>query len=113
MRRLLSPSEIQDYDLSTRLGGADVRNLHGDFEDNNERNNHYNNKGNNDGNNETQRQSNSNCEIRKVRDMSLNQFQSKLIKQFNIKYKRKEIIWSRKGKVIHSILFFFKLNKHC
>lgn len=75
MRRLLSPSEIQDYDLSTRLGGADVRNLHGDFEDNNERNNHYNNKGNNDGNNETQRQSDSNHSgIRTVRDISLNQF---------------------------------------
>jgi len=72
MKRLLSPSEIWDYN-SSRLGGnnvsdtVDVRNLDGEFEDDNSGNNN----GNND-NNETQTQTDryrSNTQL--FRDMSL------------------------------------------
>mmetsp|Transcript_2661 Transcript_2661/g.4133 ORF Transcript_2661/g.4133 Transcript_2661/m.4133 type:complete len:92 (+) Transcript_2661:444-719(+) len=75
MRRLLSPSKIQDYDLS-RMGGANARKLRGEFEDKNEDNNDCNNEGNTDGDTETQRQSNRNhSDIRMVlKEMSLNEF---------------------------------------
>mmetsp|Transcript_5744 Transcript_5744/g.7056 ORF Transcript_5744/g.7056 Transcript_5744/m.7056 type:complete len:149 (+) Transcript_5744:254-700(+) len=54
MRRLLSPSEIRDYDLS-RMGGTDARNLHGEFEDNNEDNNKCDIEGTTNGDTERQR----------------------------------------------------------
>mmetsp|Transcript_1982 Transcript_1982/g.2250 ORF Transcript_1982/g.2250 Transcript_1982/m.2250 type:complete len:126 (+) Transcript_1982:189-566(+) len=54
MRRLLSPSKIQDYDLS-RMGGVDARNLCGEFEDNNEDNNKCDIEGTTNGDTERQR----------------------------------------------------------